>query len=132
MQLTLKKVAVTLKLEEDLKKLADSPRLAPLLKTGTPDKKYLKVVQDILDLNVSQAEDKLKQLGEAVKPNSNFDVPGINKISEKKAKNISNFYKSKSVSKTVVDREIGKSVGEKSLKTLRADVQKKITFSRWP
>ena len=99
MQQILRKVAVTLKLEEDLRKLANSKRLAPLLKTGTPDKKYLKVVQDILDLNVSQAEDKLKQLGEAVRPNSNFDVPGIDKINEKKATNISNFYKSKSVSK---------------------------------
>ena len=127
-----KKVAVTLKLEEDLRKLASSPRLTPLLKTGTPDKKYLKVVQDILGLNVSQAEDKLKQLGEAVRPGSTFDVPGIDKISEKKAKNISNFYKSKSVSKTVVDREIGKSVGEKSLKTLRQDVQKKLPFPGGP
>ena len=127
-----KKTAVTLKLEEDLRKLANSKKLAPLLKTGTPSKKYLKVVQDILDLNVSQAEDKLKQLGEAVRPNSAFDIPGINKISEKKAINISNFYKSKSVSKTVVDKEIGKSVGEKSLKNLRQDIQKQLPFEGGP
>ena len=99
-----------------------------MLESGVPDKKYLKVVQDILDLNVSQAEDKLKQLGEAVRPNSNFDVPGINKINEKKATNISNFYKSKAVSKKIVDQEIGKSVGEKSLKNLRADVQRELPF----
>ena len=127
-----KKTAVTLKLEEDLRKLANSKKLAPLLKTGTPSKKYLKVVQDILDLNVSQAEDKLKQLGEAVRPNSDFDIPGINKISEKKAKNISNFYKSKSVSKKIVDKAIGESVGEKSLKNLRADVQKELPFGGGP
>ena len=127
-----KKTAVTLKLEEDLRKLANSKKLAPLLKTGTPSKKYLKVVQDILDLNVSQAEDKLKQLGEAVRPNSDFDVPGINKISEKKATNISNFYKSKSVSKKIVDKAIGESVGEKSLKNLRADVQRELPFGGGP
>jgi len=127
-----KKTAVTLKLEEDLRKLANSKKLAPLLKTGTPDKKYLKVVQEILDLNVSQAEDKLKQLGEAVRPNSDFDIPGINKISEKKATNISNFYKSKSVSKKVVDTAIGKSVGEKSLKNLRAEVQGQLPFPGGP
>ena len=103
-----------------------------MLESGVPDKKYLKVVQDILDLNVSQAEDKLKQLGEAVRPNSNFDVPGINKINEKKATNISNFYKSKAVSKKIVDQEIGKSVGEKSLKNLRADVQRELTFAGGP
>jgi cyclophilin family peptidyl-prolyl cis-trans isomerase len=123
-----KKTAVTLKLEENLRTLFNNKRLAPLLKSGVPDKKYLKVVQDILDLNVSQAEDKLKQLGEAVKPDSNFDIPGIDKINKKKATNISNFYKSKSVSKKVVDQEIGKSVGEKSLKNLRQDVQKQLPF----
>ena len=127
-----KKMASTLKLEQDIKKLADNPRLERLLKTGTPDKKYLKVVQDILDLNVSQAEDKLKQLGEAVRPGSNFDVPGVNKINEKKAKNISNFYKSKSVSKKIIDEEIGRSVGEKSLKNLRSDVQRQLPFPGGP
>ena len=127
-----KKTAVTLKLEENLRTLFNNKRLAPLLESGVPDKKYLKVVQDILDLNVSQAEDKLKQLGEAVRPNSNFDVPGINKINEKKATNISNFYKSKAVSKKIVDQEIGKSVGEKSLKNLRADVQRELPFEGGP
>tara|TARA_R100001440_G_scaffold44321_1_gene64076 strand:- start:193 stop:2661 length:2469 start_codon:yes stop_codon:yes gene_type:complete len=127
-----KKTAVTLKLEENLRTLFNSKRLAPLLKSGVPDKKYLKVVQDILDLNVSQAEDKLKQLGEAVRPNSNFDVPGIDKINEKKATNISNFYKSKSVSKKVIDQAIGESVGEKSLKNLRGDVQKELPFGGGP
>ena len=127
-----KKTAVTLKLEENLRTLFNNKRLAPLLESGVPDKKYLKVVQDVLDLNVSQAEDKLKQLGEAVRPNSNFDVPGINKISEKKAKNISNFYKSKSVSKRVVDQAIGESVGEKSLKNLRAEVQRELSFEGGP
>jgi hypothetical protein len=127
-----KKTAVTLKLEENLRTLFNNKRLAPLLKSGVPDKKYLKVVQDILDLNVSQAEDKLKQLGEAVKPDSNFDIPGIDKINKKKAINISNFYKSKSVSKKVVDQEIGKSVGEKSLKNLRQDVQKQLPFAGGP
>jgi len=123
-----KKTAVTLKLEENLRTLFNNKRLAPLLESGVPDKKYLKVVQDILDLNVSQAEDKLKQLGEAVRPNSNFNIPGVDKINEKKAKNISNFYKSKSVSKKVVDQAIGESVGEKSLKNLRADVQRQFPF----
>jgi len=127
-----KKTAVTLKLEENLRTLFNSKRLAPLLKSGVPDKKYLKVVQDILDLNVSQAEDKLKQLGEAVRPNSNFDVPGIDKINEKKATNISNFYKSKSVSKKVIDQAIGESVGEKSLKNLRGDVQRELPFPGGP
>tara|TARA_R100000773_G_scaffold15743_1_gene14345 strand:- start:398 stop:3586 length:3189 start_codon:yes stop_codon:yes gene_type:complete len=122
------KVAVTLKLEEDLRKLANDSRLAPLLKTGTPDNKYLKTVQEILDLNVSQAEDKLKQLGEAVKPGGNLDVPGIDKISKKKADNITNFYKSKAVSKAVVDKAIGESVGEKSLKTTRQDIQRQFPF----
>jgi len=123
-----KKTAVTLKLEENLRTLFNNKKLAPLLKSGVPDKKYLKVVQDILDLNVSQAEDKLKQLGEAVRPDSNFNIPGIDKINKKKATNISNFYKSKSVSKKVIDQEIGKSVGEKSLKNLRQDVQKQFPF----
>jgi len=127
-----KKTFVTLKLEENLRTLFNSPRLAPLLESGVPDKKYLKIVQDILDLNVSQAEDKLKQLGEAVRPNSNFDVPGIDKIDEDKATNISNFYKSKSVSKKVIDRAIGESVGEKSLKNLRGDVQKELPFPGGP
>ena len=127
-----KKTFVTLKLEENLRTLANNKRLAPLLESGVPDKKYLKVVQDILDLNVSQAEDKLKQLGEAVRPNSNFDVPGIDKIDEDKATNISNFYKSKSVSKKVVDQAIGESVGEKSLKNLRADVQRELPFGGGP
>ena len=68
------KTGQTLKLEDDLRTLFNDPKIKPLLETGTPDKKYIKIAQSaIKGLTESQAEDKLKQLAEAVKPDGVYN-----------------------------------------------------------
>jgi hypothetical protein len=121
--------AGTEQLNKQLKDLYNNPKIKPLLETGIPDKKYIKIAQNtIKGLTESQAEDKLKQLAEAVKPDGVYNIEGIDKINQNKANNIYQFFKSKDVSRNIEDIAIGKSVGEGSLEKPRGDIQKELPF----
>ena len=123
------KTGQTLKLEDDLRKIFNNPKIKPLLETGTPDKKYIKIVQNtIKGLTESQAEDKLKQLAEAVKPDGVYNIQGIDKINQNKANDIYSFFKSKDVSRKIEDKAIGQSVGEGSIERPRAVIQEELPF----
>ena len=123
------KTGQTLKLEDDLRTLFNDPKIKPLLETGTPDKKYIKIAQNsIKGLTESQAEDKLKQLAEAVKPDGVYNIEGIDKINQDKANEIYKFFKSKDVSRKIEDTAIGKSVGEGSIARPRAVIQEELPF----
>jgi len=123
------KTGQTLKLEDDLRKIFNNPKIKPLLETGTPDKKYIKIVQNtIKGLTESQAEDKLKQLAEAVKPDGVYNIEGIDKINQNKANDIYSFFKSKDVSRKIEDKAIGQSVGEGSIERPRAIIQEELPF----
>jgi len=123
------KTGQTLKLEDDLRTLFNNPKIKPLLETGIPDKKYIKIAQNaIKGLTESQAEDKLKQLAEAVKPDGVYNIEGIDKINQNKANNIYKFFKSKDISRKIEDKAIGQSVGEGSIATPRADIQEELPF----
>ena len=123
------KTGQTLKLEDDLRTLFNDPKIKPLLETGTPDKKYIKIAQNsIKGLTESQAEDKLKQLAEAVKPDGVYNIEGIDKINQNKANDIYSFFKSKDVSRKIEDKAIGQSVGEGSIERPRAVIQEELPF----
>jgi len=123
------KTGQTLKLEDDLRKIFNNPKIKPLLETGTPDKKYIKIVQNtIKGLTESQAEDKLKQLAEAVKPDGVYNIEGIDKINQNKANDIYKFFKSKDISRKIEDKAIGQSVGEGSIERPRAVIQEELPF----
>jgi len=123
------KTGQTLKLEDDLRKIFNNPKIKPLLETGTPDKKYIKIAQNaIKGLTESQAEDKLKQLAEAVKPDGVYNIEGIDKINQNKANDIYGFFKSKDVSRKIEDKAIGQSVGEGSIERPRAVIQEELPF----
>jgi len=123
------KTGQTLKLEDDLRTLFNDPKIKPLLETGIPDKKYIKIAQNaIKGLTESQAEDKLKQLAEAVKPDGVYNIEGIDKIDQNKANDIYKFFKSKDVSRKIEDTAIGKSVGEGSIARPRAVIQEELPF----
>ena len=123
------KTGQTLKLEDDLRTLFNDPKIKPLLETGTPDKKYIKIAQNaIKGLTESQAEDKLKQLAEAVKPDGVYNIEGIDKINQNKANEIYKFFKSKDISRKIEDKAIGQSVGEGSIERPRAVIQEELPF----
>jgi hypothetical protein len=123
------KTGQTLKLEDDLRTLFNDPKIKPLLETGTPDKKYIKIAQNsIKGLTESQAEDKLKQLAEAVKPDGVYNIEGIDKINQDKANEIYKFFKSKDDSRKIEDTAIGKSVVEGSIARPRAVIQEELPF----
>ena len=123
------KTGQTLKLEDDLRTLFNDPKIKPLLETGTPDKKYIKIAQNaIKGLTESQAEDKLKQLAEAVKPDGVYNIEGIDKINQNKANDIYKFFKSKDISRKIEDKAIGQSVGEGSIAKPRSDIQGELPF----
>jgi len=123
------KTGQTVKLEDDLRTLFNDPKIKPLLETGTPDKKYIKIAQNaIKGLTESQAEDKLKQLAEAVKPDGVYNIEGIDKINQNKANDIYKFFKSKDISRKIEDKAIGQSVGEGSIAKPRADIQGELPF----
>jgi len=114
------------KLNKQLKDLFDDSRIKKILKTGIPSAKDIEVVKDILGGTDRQAQEKLAQLADAVNPKGQRTIDGVSKIDGKKAKNIFNFHKTKDIAKELEDIEIGKSVGERPLDSLRREIQDEI------
>ena len=121
----------TAKLEKDLKALYKDPRIKKIIESGRGSPDDIEIVQKIIGGTERQAQAKLAQLADALSPDGERVVDGIEKLprsSAWKADNIFKFHYNKDAAKELEDMAIGKSVGEPSLKTLRKDIQKTLPF----
>ena len=111
------------KTKESMKKVYNSPTVKKVIKEGkATDADFLKISKQ-LKMPITEARSKLVQLFDFMDPNGSRSIEGIPKINKTKAANLQTFFMESGLPSDIVDRSIGKSVGEKSLKGMRNRIQ---------
>jgi hypothetical protein len=111
------------KTKESMKKVYNSPTVKKVIKEGKATDADLLKISKQLKMPITEARSKLVQLFDFMDPDGSRSIKGISKINKTKAANLQSFFMESGLPSDIVDRSIGKSVGEKSLKGLRSRIQ---------
>ena len=111
------------KTKESMKKVYNSPTVKKVIKEGKATDADLLKISKQLKMPITEARSKLVQLFDFMDSDGSRSIEGIPKINKTKAANLQTFFMESGLPSDIVDRSIGKSVGEKSLKGLRSRIQ---------
>jgi len=111
------------KTKESMEKVYNSPTVKKVIKEGKATDADLLKISKQLKMPITEARSKLVQLFDFMDPDGSRSIEGIPKINKAKAANLQTFFMESGLPSDIVDRSIGKSVGEKSLKGLRSRIQ---------
>ena len=111
------------KTKESMKKVYNSPTVKKVIKEGKATDADLLKISKQLKTPITETRSKLVQLFDFMDPDGSRSIEGIPKINKTKAANLQTFFMESGLPSDIVDRSIGKSVGEKSLKGMRSRIQ---------
>ena len=111
------------KTKESMKKVYNNPTVKKIIREGKATDADLLKISKQLKMPITEARSKLVQLFDFMDPDGSRSIEGIPKINKTKAANLQTFFMESGLPSDIVDRSIGKSVGEKSLKGLRNRIQ---------